>query len=82
VLILSHVRHVDVITIKPPTQPGNALIQMIAPDVLVLSKSTKHDDVDIEKKKQFCTSVVLLEPQSETSTSAKLRRIQIGKEIV
>jgi rfaE bifunctional protein nucleotidyltransferase chain/domain len=80
VLILAHVRHVDVITLKHVQQPSNYLISLVQPDVLVLSKSTKHDEKDIEGKSQFCGEVVLLEPQAETSTSAKLRLIQIKKE--
>lgn len=80
VLILAHVRHVDVITLKQADQPSNHLIKIIEPDILVLSKSTKHDAKDIEGKAKYCGEVVLLEPQSETSTSAKLRLIQIKKE--
>lgn len=80
VLILAHVRHADVITLKHVHQPSNYLIELVQPDVLVLSKSTKHDEKDIAEKSKYCGEVVLLEPQAETSTSAKLRLIQIKKE--
>ena len=80
VLILAHVRHVDVITLKHAQQQSNYLIQLVRPDILVLSKSTKHDEADIAGKSEFCGEVVLLEPQAETSTSAKLRLIQIKKD--
>jgi rfaE bifunctional protein nucleotidyltransferase chain/domain len=73
VKILSHLRHVDAITLKPPKEKANALIKLIRPDVLVLSKSTKHKKEDIEEKKKYCGKVVLLPPQAETSTSAKVR---------
>ncbi len=81
VLILSHVRHADVITLKGANDPHNHLIQIVAPDILVLSKSTKHDDEAVAQKARYCGEIVLLEPQAETSTSAKLRLIQIQKDV-
>ena len=77
VLILAHMRHADVITLKEAYHPDNHLIKLVMPDVLVLSKSTNHDPKDIAEKSKYCGEVVLLEPQAETSTSAKLRLIQI-----
>ena len=79
VLILAHMRHADVITLKHVHHPNNHLIKLVSPDVLVLSKSTKHDPEDIKEKSKYCGEVVLLEPQAETSTSARLRLIQIKK---
>lgn len=80
VLILAHVRHADVITLKGADDPSNHLIKMIEPDVLVVSKSTKHQDDEVDEKASYCKEIVVLEPQSETSTSAKVRLIQISKE--
>ncbi len=80
VLILSHVRHADVITLKGVDDPSNHLIKLIEPDILVVSKSTKHKDGEVDEKAQYCKEIVLMEPQSETSTSAKLRLIQIKKD--
>jgi rfaE bifunctional protein nucleotidyltransferase chain/domain len=76
--VLSHLRHVDAITIKPFGEKSNALIKLIRPDVLVMSKSTKHKREDIEEKKKYCGKVVLLEPQAETSTSAKVRLLHVS----
>ena len=78
-LILAHVRHIDVITLKHLQHPNNHLIKLVSPDVLVLSKSTKHDPEDSKEKSRYCGEVVLLEPQAETSTSARVRLIQIKK---
>ncbi len=78
VQIISHCRHADVITIKDVDEPTNHLIKIVSPDVLVVSKSTKHRDDEVDEKAQYCGEIVVLEPQSETSTSAKLRLIQIG----
>ena len=80
VLILSHVRHVDVVTLKNIDDPSNHLIKLVRPDVLVVSKSTNHESDEVDEKAQYCGEIVVLEPQATTSTSAKLRMIQIGKE--
>jgi D-beta-D-heptose 7-phosphate kinase/D-beta-D-heptose 1-phosphate adenosyltransferase len=76
--ILSHLRHVDAITIKLHSEKPNGLIRLIRPDVLVLSKSTNHKKEDIEEKKKWCGKVVLLPPQAETSTSAKVRLLHVS----
>lgn len=80
VLILSHVRHVDVVTLKNIDDPSNHLIKLVQPDVLVVSESTRHKDGEVDEKSQYCSEIIVLEPQATTSTSAKLRMIQIGKE--
>lgn len=80
VLILAHSRHVDVVTLKNLDDPSNHLIKLVQPDVLVVSQSTKHHDDEVDEKSQYCAEIVVLEPQATTSTSAKLRMIQIGKE--
>jgi rfaE bifunctional protein nucleotidyltransferase chain/domain len=79
VQILSHCRHADVITLKSPSDPKNHLIKIVSPDILVVSESTKHAEGEVDEKAQYCKEIIVLEPQSETSTSAKLRLIQIGK---
>lgn len=76
--ILSHLRHVDAITLKAPGEKPNALIKLVRPDVLVLSKSTKHKKEHIEEKKKYCGKIVLLPPQAETSTSAKVRLLHVS----
>jgi len=78
VRILAHLRHVDAITLKPAKEKPNALIKLIQPDVLVLSKTTKHKKGDIDEKKKYCGKVVLLQPQAQTSTSAKVRLLHVN----
>jgi rfaE bifunctional protein nucleotidyltransferase chain/domain len=80
VLILSHVRHVDVVTLKNVDDPSNHLIKLVRPDVLVVSESTGHKAGEVDEKAQYCGEIIVMEPQATTSTSAKLRMIQIGKE--
>lgn len=79
VLILAHSRHADVITLKRTSDGGNNLIRIVSPDILVVSKSTKHKEGKVDEKAKYCGEIILMEPQSETSTSAKLRLIQIKK---
>ncbi len=78
VRILAHLRHVDIITLKPYSEKPNQLIKLIRPDVLVMSKSTKHKPEDIREKRKFVGAVVLLEPQAQTSTSAKVRLLHVS----
>lgn len=78
VRILSHLRHVDVITLKPHGEKPNALIKLVRPDVLVLSKTTKHKEADIREKSKYVGKIVLLQPQAETSTSAKVRLLHVS----
>ncbi len=80
VLILAHVRHVDVVTLKNVDDPSNHLIKLVQPDILVVSESTDHKANEVDEKSQYCGEIVVLEPQATTSTSAKLRMIQIGKD--
>lgn len=80
VLILSHCRHADVITLKQASDPKNHLIKLVQPDVLVVSESTNHEEEEVDEKAAYCGEIVLLQPQAETSTSAKIRLIQIGKQ--
>ncbi len=78
VSILCHLRHVDAVTLKPVQEKQNALIKIVRPDILVMSKSTKHKPADIKEKKQYVGKIVLLDPQAQTSTSAKVRLLHVS----
>ncbi len=75
--MLAHVRHVDVVTLKSEKAAKWALIKLIRPDVLVATQET-YTPAQVKQLKQFCKEVVILEPQATTSTSAKMRRMNIG----
>jgi D-glycero-beta-D-manno-heptose 1-phosphate adenylyltransferase len=77
VRMLTHVRHVDVVTLKPATAKKWELIKLIRPDVLVATKET-YDADQIKALREYCGEVVVLQPQATTSTTAKLRRLNIG----
>jgi bifunctional ADP-heptose synthase (sugar kinase/adenylyltransferase) len=75
--MLTHVRHVDVVTIKQSKDPKWSLIKLIRPDVLVATKET-YTNEEIKALKKYCAKVLVLEPQATTSTTAKMRRLNIG----
>jgi D-beta-D-heptose 7-phosphate kinase/D-beta-D-heptose 1-phosphate adenosyltransferase len=76
--MVSHLRSVDLLTIRNVNDDIGELIRTIEPDVLIVSKSTK----DFTKKlKQdyapICGKIVDLEPQATTSTTARIRQLTI-----
>jgi D-glycero-beta-D-manno-heptose 1-phosphate adenylyltransferase len=77
VKMLTHVRHVDLVTIKPAAAPRWQLIKAVRPDVLIATKET-YTPSEVKKLNNYCGEVVVLEPQATTSTTAKIRRLNIG----
>jgi D-beta-D-heptose 7-phosphate kinase/D-beta-D-heptose 1-phosphate adenosyltransferase len=75
--MLTHVRHVDIVTVKQAGDPKWNLIKLVRPDVLVATKET-YTPEQLKELKKYCGEVVVLEPQATTSTTAKLRRLNIG----
>jgi rfaE bifunctional protein nucleotidyltransferase chain/domain len=77
VQMLTHVRHVDFVTLKGADWPKWHLIKVVKPDVLIATKET-YDAKQLKQVQKYCGKVVVLEPQATTSTTAKLRRLNIG----
>jgi rfaE bifunctional protein nucleotidyltransferase chain/domain len=77
VKMLTHVRHVDVVTLKQADAPKWSLIKLIRPDVLIATQDT-YTKEQIKQLAKYCGEVVVLDPQATTSTTAKLRRMNIG----
>lgn len=75
--MLTYLRSVDAVVLKELNAPKLNLIKLIRPDVLVATKDNYKKDV-LAELKEFCGKVVVLEPMATTSTSAKIRRLQIG----
>lgn len=75
--ILAHLRHVDVLVLKQYDHPKYHLIKTVKPDILILSKSSKHTEESIKEREKFCGKVVVLEPQAITSTTAKIRLLHV-----
>lgn len=74
VRVLRHLRTVDIITLQYEL---NQLFDVVSPDVLIVSTSTKDLPPDLENVKKYCAHLVNLPPQAETSSSARIRRLSI-----
>ncbi len=75
--MLSHLRYVDLVFLKELKDPKWSLIKAIRPDVLIATKET-YNAKQLKDLKEHCGKVVVLEPRATTSTSAKIRLLQIG----
>jgi rfaE bifunctional protein nucleotidyltransferase chain/domain len=75
--MLTFLRSVDLVVSKPVDEPKWALIKAVRPDVLVATASTYKPE-DVEALKEYCGKVVVLEPMATTTTSARLRMLQIN----
>jgi D-beta-D-heptose 7-phosphate kinase/D-beta-D-heptose 1-phosphate adenosyltransferase len=84
VKMISHLRPVDLIVMKESKTDHGKLIREIKPDILVISETTPPN-VDgktflqevCEQHKGYCTEIVNMEPQSTTSTTARIRLLTI-----
>lgn len=75
--MLTYLRSVDIVVLKHLDEPKWALIKIVRPDVLIATKET-YSDQQLEDLKQWCKKIIVLDPMATTSTSAKIRRLQIG----
>ena len=75
--MVAHLRSVDIITLKHHRAPKWSLIKAICPDVLVATRET-YTKKQLSELKKYCGEVAVLEPMATTSTSAKIRRLQIN----
>lgn len=76
--MISHLRSVDLLTVRNSSDDIGALIRTIEPDVLVVSKTTK--DFTTKLKREYspvCGVIVDLEPQATTSTTERVRQLSI-----
>jgi D-glycero-beta-D-manno-heptose 1-phosphate adenylyltransferase len=75
--MVAHLRPVDVVVLKELKHPKWHLIKTVKPDVLIATKET-YNQKQLKDLKKYCGEVVVLDPQATTSTSAKIRKLQIG----
>ena len=75
--MVNYLASVDNVVLKPLTAEKWSLIKLVRPDVLVATKAT-YDKKELEELKEFCGEVKVLEPKATTSTSAKIRLVQLG----
>lgn len=75
--MLMYLSAVDYVVLKELGSPKYNLIKLVQPDVLIATDET-YDQEQIDYLETICGEVVVLEPMATTSTSAKIRRLQIG----
>lgn len=75
--MLTHLRHVDIVTVRELEHDIGHLIRLVRPHVLVTSSSTADfkDDLKAGKYDEYCKKVVTLPPQATTHTSARIRNL-------
>ena len=73
-------RPVDIVTVKELNMPQWHLIKTVRPDVLIVTEETvkKYGKKKMAAMKKYCGEVRVLEPMATTSTSAKIRRLQLS----
>ncbi len=76
--MLTHLRHVDIVVLRETKHEIGDLIRLVKPDILVVSKSTTDFPKELAMEyKKSCKKIVILPPQSTTSTSARIRTLFI-----
>jgi len=77
--MLTYIKDVDHVVLKNLDQPKWELIKIIKPDVLVTIDETYNEE-QLNKLKKICGKIKILKRKATTSTSAKIRLVQIGAE--
>jgi rfaE bifunctional protein nucleotidyltransferase chain/domain len=76
--MVTHQRGVGLVTLKHAARPRWELIRTVGPDVLVATEDTYSAAEIAELESRYCGRVEVLERMAMVSTSARLRRIQLG----
>jgi D-beta-D-heptose 7-phosphate kinase/D-beta-D-heptose 1-phosphate adenosyltransferase len=76
--MVTHQRGVGLVTLKHLHDERWRLIKTVCPDVLVATADTYTPAEILELKSCYCGRVEVLERMATVSTSARLRRIQLG----
>ena len=76
--MLSHLRGVDLITLKPASDERWKLIKTVRPNTLIATEGTYSDKEVEELEANWVDRVVVLPPQAERSTSALVRLSNIA----
>jgi rfaE bifunctional protein nucleotidyltransferase chain/domain len=77
--MLAHTRSVDVMALKNSEDEKWLLIKTVRPDTLIATEGT-YSEVEVKAlEDSYVGRVVVLPPQATTSTTARLRRVSIGR---
>lgn len=75
--MVAQLRGVDLITIKPAEEKKWELIERVHPDVLIVTAETYTSEQIKLLEGAYCGKVIVLEPQATTSTSARIRKMEL-----
>lgn len=75
--MVAQLRGVDLITIKPADEKKWELIGRVHPDILIVTAETYTSEQIKLLEGTYCGKVVVLEPQATTSTSARIRQMEL-----
>lgn len=76
--VLADNRAVDIITPREVGHDPNFLIEVVRPDVLIVSQTTTDFlDEKLAECREWCGEIKILQAQAATSTTAKLRRLML-----
>ncbi len=81
---LCHLRHVDLVTLKHDSDEEWNLIKKVKPDVLIATQNapeeqpTYSSEEICELRENWVGQVVVFEPQAQTSTTARIRRLLLN----
>lgn len=77
--MVTHLRAVDIVALKAHDAPQWHLIKVVKPDVLIITKETQdgYSKAQMKELASYCGKVVILNPMATTSTSAKIRLLQL-----
>jgi len=75
--MLTYLSSVDLVVLKKLAAPKWELIKIIRTNGLSATKET-YSPEQLEDLKEFCGKIIVLEPMATTSTSAKIRLLQLG----
>lgn len=75
--MLTHLRPVDLVVLKEIHYPKYHLIKTVQPDVLIATEGT-YTKEKLQQVKKLCGKVVVFKPKATTTTSAKIRLMQIN----
>lgn len=75
--MITHLKYVDIVTLKEHKAPKWSMIKLVRPHTLIATAET-YSNGQVKELKKYCENVVVLDPKATTSTSAKIRRLQIS----
>ena len=73
--MLAHQRPVDLIYLKDDDEPKWGLIKAVEPDVLVLTADHSYGEDELERLREFCGDIAVIERQASVTTSERIRQM-------